>query len=133
VTPAEFKAAFPMFSSTTDPVVQRHIDAALESPGFDEEMWGTHLAAGLGYLVAHEIFMENKLTAAGTTGTSNANANANATTKTVGRVSVTTSFSSSSSSSSGASSGDDWFRQSFYGQKYIYLRDSYAGFGALAL
>jgi hypothetical protein len=102
VTPSEFKAAFPAFTNTPDPTVQRHITAA--APYFDVDRWGDFYSDGIGNFVAHKIAMENA--AAANVGAGDA------TLKHVGSVIV-----QRDGKNVGMQMRDPWLR-TIYGQEY---------------
>ena len=64
LTPASFRAAFPVFLDKKDELIQRHIDAA--DPFFDPVRWEDMLDRGKGYWVAHMIVTEDQENATGT-------------------------------------------------------------------
>lgn len=62
MTPTEFKARFPEFSSETNDRVQLFINDA--DPLFDQSRWDTLYPVGIANLVAHELVIANQQTAA---------------------------------------------------------------------
>lgn len=62
MTPTEFKARFPEFSSETNDRVQLFINDA--DPLFDQARWDDLYPVGLANLVAHELVVANVQTAA---------------------------------------------------------------------
>ena len=107
MTAAEFKAAFPVFTSTPDATVDLVISAA--APFFNVGEWDDLLTDGLGNYVAHKLTMQG-LSLTGAMASAGAGAS-----KTVGRVSI-----SSSQGAVGIMMADP-FQRTIYGQTYAAL------------
>ena len=121
MTPADFKARFPEFTSTSDPVVQLQLnDAVLE---FDVDRWGGRYDRGLSLLVAHRLALGVQQASDPFFGTGSGSS----TTKRVGSVSITR-----STTFSGKSDTKDDFDLTLYGQQYKAMRDE-VGIGAVAV
>jgi hypothetical protein len=118
MTPAEFKAAFPVFAAEDDAVIQRHINRS--PPYFNVSEWRGLYTDALGNWVAHYVVMEHIETANGTTGKDASLA----TSKTVGRVSV------SYSDKVLDLQAKDPFMRTTYGREYLRLL-RLAGTGAV--
>jgi uncharacterized protein DUF4054 len=121
MTPADFRLAFPAFAAETDPVVQRHLDAA--DPFFDVERWGGFYNDGLGNFVAHRIVTEKADAATGSGPTSGGG---DFQSKTLGSFSIT------KSAEVASMFVDDPLTRTSYGQRYAYLR-GLVGIGAIAV
>lgn len=111
MTPTEFKARFPEFSSETDGRVQLFINDA--DPLFDQSRWDDLYSVGLANLVAHELVVANEQTAAA--GKIGRLAN-DTLTKKVGDVQVT-----KDTMLLNKQAQNPYMRTS-YGQKYLQLR-----------
>ena len=117
MTPAEFKARFPEFTSTLDARIQFFIDDA--APHFNVATWDDFYPAGIANFVAHELTM------ADVTKTNLADAGNSLSSK-VGDVSETL-----DTMLLNKQAGDP-FLLTKYGQKYRYLQRM-VGPGALAV
>lgn len=110
MTPSEFKALFPQFTSETDARVQIFIDLA--APYFDVTRWGDFYSEGIANWVAHSIVVAN---AEATASTSVIDAD-DATTETFGRIST------QRSPDLAKMAAKDPFLRTTYGKRYAYLR-----------
>jgi hypothetical protein len=118
VTPAEFIAAMPEFSSENEGVITRHIAEATGYPGLDAARWETNYDRGLRYLVAHSIVMEKRRIKMGPV--ADAGDLTSATTETVGNGTggrVT----KSRSADAVARAADEPLYESAYGKEYLRL------------
>lgn len=121
MTPTEFKARFPEFSSETDDRVQLFINDA--DPLFDQARWDDLYPVGLANLVAHELVVANEQTAAAGKISRLAN---DTLTKKVGDVQV------GKDTMLLNKQAENPYMRTSYGQKYLNLR-KLVGMGGVAV
>lgn len=121
MTPTEFKARFPEFSSETDGRVQLFISDV--TPLFDQARWDDLYTVGIANLVAHELVVSNEQTAAAGKISRLAN---DTLTKKVGDVQVTKDTGLLNRQA------ENPFMRTSYGQKYLQLR-RLVGMGGVAV
>lgn len=114
MTPAEFKARLPEFSTVSDEVIQDAIDEA--APFFNVGRWSELYPRGLRYFVAHILTLDAENAAKHTAAPSASDAGDNVGKK-VGDVSVT------KGESLVRLQMKDSFMRTKYGQLYAELRD----------
>lgn len=122
ITPTTFKARFPEFSTTSDAVVQMHLNEAEEM--LDEARWANLYDIGCGYYVANNLQMA-KIAAAAALATPTVVAGGFVTSVKVGDVAYTVAPTTDSAGASTAPVGP-------YGLKYKELA-RLVGKGAVAL
>ncbi|MES2587005.1 MAG: DUF4054 domain-containing protein [Pseudomonadota bacterium] len=105
MTPTDFKALFPEFSTVTDTVLQAQLDMAL--PSFNLSRWGDYLDEGMGSYVAHSLVLRGIQAVNGVSTDFNM--------KKVGDVQV------QSSDLMLQKKAENPFMRSLYGQRYLYL------------
>lgn len=115
MTPAEFKAVFPEFTSTSDEAVQLRID--MSEPYFNAARWGSFLSEGVSNFVAHQLALSAQNQATG-------GISSDTTKKKVGDVEVM------SSELMLQRKAENPFLRTIYGQRYLYLL-KLVGLGAL--
>lgn len=114
MTPTQFKARYPEFSTTLDATIQLVIDDA--APWFDVPRWGDFYDQGVAAWVAHTLTVNKKPT----TGASGAVSG-----KSVGDVSV-------NYAAPQLRAADAFYASTAYGVRYMQLR-RLVGMGALAV
>lgn len=122
MTPASFKAAFPVFDTEQDADIQRHITAALTY--VDAARFGTDYDEALGYVVCHRIATEKADRADGI------NAKAGDVLSAAGATTAGQ-RSAARGPASVAIQMSDPFMRTVYGQRYRYLANLY-GLGGTA-
>jgi hypothetical protein len=121
MTPTEFKAIFPEFTTTLDAMVQAALDAA--DPFFDSVRWDSLLSSGLSSYVAHELTMSG-VTSATPNGTSGIDNSAVAT--------EVRDIKERFDAQSIRDQGENPYMRTIYGQKYYRLA-KLVGAGAVAV
>lgn len=119
MTPVEFKLRYPQFTAELDARVQLYLDEA--TIYISQEVWGEVWPKAQGLITAHQLTVDNAITASGSAGSFNT-----VTSESAGDVSY--------SVGEGLTKEvmNNPFKATQYGQEYLYLLSRF-GMGAIAV